>query len=210
MKLYTYDPAPNPRRLTLFMQYKGIELDTQQIDLMTKEQHGDSYGTINPSRTVPALVLDDGEILTEVTAICTYLEALHPEKPLLGSSALERARIANWTHKLFNTVFMPIAEILRNANPAFKDRALPGPLPIPQIAELAQRGELRLKAIWPSLDKHLANTPWVAGDIFSQADIDLLTGCEFSGWVKQTPPESLKHLHDWQARCKEALEACRS
>lgn len=207
MKLYTYDPAPNPRRLTLFMQYKGISIDTEQIDLMNKGQFEASYAAIVPTRTVPALVLDSGEVLTEVIAMCTYLEALHPEKPLLGTSALEKARVMNWTHKLFNTVFMPIAEVLRNANPAFENRALPGPLSIPQIAELAERGQMRLQAIWPAINKHLANSKWVAGDHFSQADIDLLTGCEFSGWVKLTPPEDLEHLHSWMARCKAELGA---
>ncbi|MDH3993817.1 MAG: glutathione S-transferase N-terminal domain-containing protein, partial [Gammaproteobacteria bacterium] len=82
MKLYTYDPAPNPRRLALFMQHKGIEIESQQIDMMSAEQLGDDYLAINPEATVPALVLDDGSVLTEVVGICTYLEELYPEKPL--------------------------------------------------------------------------------------------------------------------------------
>ena len=61
MKLYTYDPAPNPRRLGLFLKYKGIELDTEQVDLGALEQLGEAYGEINPLRTVPALKLDSGE-----------------------------------------------------------------------------------------------------------------------------------------------------
>ena len=60
MKLYTYDPAPNPRRLALFMAWKGIDVETQQVDLMTGEQLGDDYRAINPECTVPTLVLDDG------------------------------------------------------------------------------------------------------------------------------------------------------
>ncbi len=205
MKLYTYDPAPNPRRLALFMQYKGISIDTEQVDLMHKAQLEDAYAAINPSRTVPALVLDDGEVLTEVVAICLYLEALHPEKPLLGSTAIEKARVMNWMHKLFNTTFMPIAEILRNANPAFENRALPGSLNVPQIPALAERGKMRLQAVWPAMDKYLASTTWVAGDHFSQADIDLLAACEFSRWVKQTPAEDLQHLQGWMERCKAEL-----
>ncbi|MDH3994416.1 MAG: glutathione S-transferase N-terminal domain-containing protein, partial [Gammaproteobacteria bacterium] len=57
MKLYTYDPAPNPRRVALFMQYKGIEIDSQQIDMMKAEQLTDEYRQINPECTVPALQL---------------------------------------------------------------------------------------------------------------------------------------------------------
>ena len=60
MKLYTFDPAPNPARLHMFMQYKGITLDTVQIDLGAEEQLGKAYRAIVPEATVPALVLDDG------------------------------------------------------------------------------------------------------------------------------------------------------
>ena len=69
MKLYTFDPAPNPKRLALFMHYKGIDIDTVQIDLNAQEQLGDEYRAINPDCTVPALVLDDGTVLTEVIGI---------------------------------------------------------------------------------------------------------------------------------------------
>ena len=48
MKLYTFDAAPNARRVTLFMQYKGIEIETTQIAMMEKEQLGDDYKKINP------------------------------------------------------------------------------------------------------------------------------------------------------------------
>ena len=53
MKLYTFDPAPNPRRLALFMQYKGIEIETQQIDLMAGEQFSDDYRKLNNHRLKP-------------------------------------------------------------------------------------------------------------------------------------------------------------
>ena len=114
MKLYTFDPAPNPKRLALFMQYKGIEIETQQIDMMAGEQLGDDFRKINPECTVPALMLDDGTVLTEVVGICAYLEELYPDKPLMGSTALEKALVISWDHKLFLGVMMAIASMLRN------------------------------------------------------------------------------------------------
>ena len=63
MKLYTFDTAPNARRLGLFMDYKGIELETEQVDLRTRQQHREPYASINPLRTIPALLLDDGSRL---------------------------------------------------------------------------------------------------------------------------------------------------
>ena len=200
MKLYTYDPAPNPRRLALFMQHKGIEIETQQIDMMAAEQLGDDYRNINPDCTVPALVLDDGTVLTEVIGICAYLEELHPEKPLLGTTALEKALVISWDHKLFLGVMMSIASMLRNRGDGFRDRALPGALDIPQIPELAERGALQLQDVIPKLDAHLANNAWVAGENFSFADIDLLVATDFMAWVKQSIPEDCTHLRAWREK----------
>ena len=197
MKLYTYDPAPNPRRLALFMQHKGIEIETQQIDMMVAEQLGDDYRNINPDCTVPALVLDDGTVLTEVIGICAYLEELHPEKPLLGTTALEKALVISWDHKLFLGVMMSIASMLRNRGDGFRDRALPGALDVPQIPELVERGAMQLQDVIPKLDAQLANNAWIAGDNFSFADIDLLVAVDFMAWVKQSVPDECTHLKAW-------------
>ena len=205
MKLYTYDPAPNPRRLALFMQHKGIEIESQQIDMMSAEQLGDAYRAINPEATVPALVLDDGTVLTEVVGICTYLEELYPEKPLLGSSALEKAQVISWDHKLFLGLMMSIASMLRNRSDAFRDRALPGALDVPQIPELVNRGQLQLQDFLPKLDAHLANNTWLAGDNMTFADIDLLVSVDFMAWVKQSIPEDCVNLKAWYARASAQL-----
>ena len=205
MKLYTFDPAPNPKRLALFMKHKGIEIETQQIDMMKAEQLGDEFRKINPECTVPALVLDDGTVLTEVVGICTYLEELYPDKPLMGSTALEKAQVISWDHKLFVGVMMAIAGMLRNTTEGFRERALPGPLDIPQIPELAERGLLQLQHALPNLDTHLATSTWLAGDNFTFADIDLLVGVDFMAWVKQSVPEQCTHLKAWYERATAEL-----
>ena len=205
MKLYTYDPAPNPRRLEVFMTWKGIEIETHQVDLMTAEQLGDEYRAINPDCTVPALVLDDGTVLTEVIGMCTYLEALYPEKPLLGTTPLEKAQVASWDHKIFLGPFMAVASMLRNKSDGFRDRGLPGALNLPQIPELVDRGLLQLQDILPKIDAHLADSTWVAGDNLSFADIDLLVCVDFLAWVKQSVPEDCTHLKAWYERASAEL-----
>jgi glutathione S-transferase len=205
MKLYTYDPAPNPRRLALFMAWKGIEIETQQVDLMTGEQLGDAYRAINPECTVPTLVLDDGTVLTEVIGMCTYLDALYPDKPLMGATPLEKAQVISWVHRLFAGLMMPIAGMLRNRSEAFRDRALPGALDLPQIPELVDRGILQLGHMLPSIDAHLANSTWLAGDNFTFADIELLAGVDFLAWVKQSVPEDCTHLKAWYERASAEL-----
>ncbi|GAB5450981.1 MAG: glutathione S-transferase [Halioglobus sp.] len=205
MKLYTYDPAPNPQRLAAFLKYKGIELDTVQVDLMNAEQLSPEHLKINPGGTVPALVLDDGTCLGAVIGIVTYLEGLHPEKPLLGSSPLEKAQVISWCHNLFSGLMMATASVLRNSSKGFVNRALPGPLDLPQIPELAERGNVQIDHLLPDIDRHLADNTWLAGDNFSFADIDLHTCIGFLGWVKKSVPEDCKHLQAWYERASDQL-----
>ena len=200
MKLYTFDSAPNPQRLGLFIKYKGIEIETQQVDMLTGEQLSDAYRAVNPACTVPALVLEDGTVMTEVVGMCHYLESLHPERPLMGTTALEKAQVISWDHKLFLSAFMAIAEILRNSSKGMVDRALPGPLNLPQIPALAERGAVRMDHAWQSLDADVPAAGWLAGEHFSLADIDMHVIAAFSGWVKKTPPESCTNLHAYLQR----------
>ena len=203
MKLYTFDPAPNPKRLALFMAYKGIELPTQQINLMEKEQMSEEYQRINPKGTVPALKLDSGEVLTEVIGICTYLEGLYPEKPLLGSNPLQKAQVSSACHEIFVEGLQAIADILRNGNPAFTNRALPGPVDCPQIPELIERGQLRLDAFVRAMDARLKDQETVVDGALTLADIDLYAVVEFMGWVKASIPDDCQALKQWHQTMSE-------
>jgi glutathione S-transferase len=172
---------------------------------MTGEQLGDAYRAINPECTVPALVLDDGTVLTEVIGMCTYLEGLYPDKPLLGTTPLEKAQVISWDHKLFLGVMMSVASMLREGNKAFRDRALPGALDLPQIPELVDRGQLQLQDVLPKLDAHLKDNQWVTGDNLTFADIDLLVCINFMAWVKQSVPENCTNLKAWYERASAEL-----
>jgi glutathione S-transferase len=79
MKLYDSKLAPNPRRARIFLAEKGISVPTEQIDIPTLQHKTPEYTAINPLQRMPALVLDDGTIITESIAICHYFEMLHPE-----------------------------------------------------------------------------------------------------------------------------------
>ncbi len=207
MKLYTFDPAPNPKRLTLFMAHKGIELPTEQVNLMELEQMSEAYGNINPKRTVPALKLDSGEVLTEVIGICTYLEGLYPEKPLLGSNPLQKAQVMSACHEIFVEGLQAIADILRNGNPAFTNRALPGPVDCAQIPELVERGQLRLDAFVRAMDARLKDQETVVDGALTLADIDLYAVVEFMGWVKASIPDDCQALKQWHQAMSERFSA---
>jgi glutathione S-transferase len=198
MKLYTYDAAPNAGRLNLFLAYKGIQLpEIIQVDLGTQEQLGEAYKAINPWCTVPALLLDDGTLFTEVVGIATYLDGIYPDKPLMGTDPVEKAEVISWDHRIFMLMTQPTADVLRNANDNWKNRALPGPIDIPQLEPLVQRGRDRLAAFYPIIDEHLAQRAYVAGDRLTFADIDLYTTCGFARWIKQGIPEECSNLQAW-------------
>ena len=76
-------------------------MPTEQVDL---DGHGSTrppeYTAINPLQRVPALVLDDGTVITESIAICRYFEALQPEPPLFGVGAKEIALVEMWNRRL--------------------------------------------------------------------------------------------------------------
>ena len=160
---------------------------------------------MHPLGTLPALVIDDGVVLTEIVGACLYLEALYPDKPLMGSTALEKALVVSKMHQLFNTAFMAVAEAFRNSTPGFKGRALPGPLDLEQIPELAERGKLRLGHYWDDLNAQLGESDWLVGDGITQADIDLMVCQGFSGWIKANPGESHGNLLAHTQRVQAAL-----
>jgi glutathione S-transferase len=205
MHLYTYDSAPNPRRLGLFLAYKGIELPTTQIDMRENEHRGETFLAINHLGTLPALLTDEGVLLTEVIAICDYLEALFPERPLMGTTPLVRALVLSWDHRIFVSIFEAFAEMLRNRSPAFAHRALPGPIDIEQIPALEERGRKRFRASLELFDTELGERPFLCGDAISFADIDLLVGVETARWVKEGIPDGCAHLRAWHERCRAIL-----
>lgn len=205
MHLFTFSSAPNPRRLALFLAYKGIDLPTTEIDMRAGEHREEAFLAKNPQGTVPALVTDEDVLLTEVIGICSYLEAHNPERPLLGEDPLQRALVLSWDHRVFVSVLEAFAEMLRNRSPAFAHRALPGPVDVEQIPELVDRGRHRYRASLRLINDEMGNKPFLCGDHFTLADISLLVAVETGSWVKETLPEDCTALQAWMQRCHDIL-----
>lgn len=205
MKLYTYELAPNPRRVKLFLQYKGVELEKQSIDLGTDQQLSEEYRAINPACTVPVLQLEDGTVLTDCISICLYLESVYPDKALFGSTALEQAQVVGWTHTIFLEGLFSIANILRNQGEHFKDRAMPGTIDLEQIPALVKRGKDCLDGFFAKMELHLEGREFIVGDSLTMADIDNLVVCDFASWVKESIPADCSNLLAWYARVQKLL-----
>ncbi|MBT5388499.1 MAG: glutathione S-transferase family protein [Porticoccaceae bacterium] len=197
MKFYDCKTAPSPRRVRIFLAEKGVEIDSVQVDLAKGEQFSDAFMKISPLAEVPLLVLDDGTVLSQVNAICRYLEEVFPENPLCGRTPVERAQVDAFNGLLQMNGFMAGAEAFRNATPGFKNRAMPGPHNYSQIPELAERGLLRLDNLFADLDAHFADNQFFMGDYYSMADISGLTIVDFAKWVKKFIPENCVHLQRW-------------
>lgn len=198
MKLYDAVWAPSPRRVRIYLAEKGIEVEREVIDLRTDQQLAPDYLKINPRGVVPALVLDDGEVITESGAICRYFEALYPIPSLFGTDPVAIARIEMWVRRIEHEGYDGVVKVLRNTLPAMRDRGLPGKWPvIPQIPELIDRGTIMWEACLESLDARLAQSEWIAGDAFSFADITALVTVDFARAAKLPVAEACGHVARW-------------
>ncbi|WP_409434036.1 glutathione S-transferase family protein [Litorimonas sp. RW-G-Af-16] len=202
LKLYDCTTAPSPRRTRMFLTEKEIAYENIQVDLRTGEQMGDAFRKVNPRCTVPALVTEDGLLLTENAGISAYLDATYPDKPLLGTTPSEKAMIAEWNWRCEFEGLMAGAEALRNGSPHMKDRAMTGTRNVPQIPELAARGAKRLGWFFEDLDAQLQKNEFVAGDSYSYADITATVCVDFARWVKVYPTDKQKALTAWHERMK--------
>jgi len=193
MKLYDGGRAPNPRRVRIFLAEKGISLPMEQVDLGALQQKSPAYSAINPLQRVPALVLNDGTVLTESIAICRYFEELNPEPPLFGRGALEQARIEMWNRRVELHFFSLVSHVFRNTHPAMKD------MEVPQVPAWAEANKPRIADFIAFLDGELKDRPFVAGDSYSVADITGLVSMDFMKPAKLPVPEELKNLRRWHA-----------
>lgn len=197
MKLYDFTRAPSPRRVRIFAAEKGIELEFVPVDLGNGEQMSAEFRRRNPDCTVPVLELDDGTCISEVYAICDYLEMKRPEPRLIGTDARERAEVLMWNEKVEQLGLHPVAELLRNSHPAFKGRAVSGPADFEQIPELAERGRKRALLFFQRLESHMDGRGCVAGGQLSIADITTFVTIDFAHWAKLELLESAPNLERW-------------
>lgn len=194
MKLYVSQRAPNPRRVQMFMAEKGIEgIEQVVLDLNAQEHKQAAYLSKSPLARVPALELDDGRVLTETRAICTWLEGLHPEPNLMGRDAQERAFIEMADRRMEWYLMLPLAHAVRHTHPGL------APLEQPQFPDFGQSQLVKAKetAIW--LDGELQRHPWVAGDRFTIADITAFCTVEFGKLMRFKPADAGLHaLQAWR------------
>ena len=200
MKYYDFALAPNPRRVRIFAAEKGITLESEQVNVREGEQFSDAFKAVNPNCSVPVLQLDDGTCLIETTAICRYLEEIQPEPALMGRDPKEKAVVEMWHKRCELEGISAVAEALRNTAPRFVDHAVPGTAKVAQIPALAERGKQRTTTFFEMLNQRLEDSPFVAGDSYSIADILALVVVDFAKMVELQPADDASALWAWHEK----------
>lgn len=188
------NPAPNPRRVRIFLAEKGIKLTTKLLSIPAGEHKHPDFLAINPLGQVPALALDDGEVITESLSICRFLEALNPDPPLFGRGPKGVAEVDMWVRRVELRLMMPVGMVWAHTHP-FTARVVK-----PQYTEYGESNRPRALVAMAEIDAALESRPWLAGKDYSMADIVLLSVVDFAEWVGLKMPEELGNLRSWHER----------
>jgi glutathione S-transferase len=197
MKLYgAPKPAPNPRRVRMFLAEKGIELAETPIDLMTREHKSPEYRQKNSLGQVPTLELDDGATISETVAICRYFEELHPEPPLFGRTPLEKAQVDMWVRRVEFQLMAPVGQFWRHAHP--RTAGL-----LNQYRDFGESNRAAYANAQRWLDDELADgRSFIAGEALTMADICALSTVDFAHWIGLDLDQDRTHLIAWHDRVK--------
>jgi len=189
--------GPNPRMVRMFMAERGIEIPRVEVDLLGGENRGQPYMAKNPSGQCPALELDNGTVLAEITAICEYLDEITQGTSLIGSTPEERAETRMWTRRIDLNIVEPMTNGFRFAEglKLFQNRVHCIPAAADDLKQIAQE-----RLSW--LDGHMAGKQFVCGNRFSMADIMLFAFLDFGASVKQPLNPENRNIAGWFDRMK--------
>lgn len=187
------DPAPNPRRVRLFLNAKGLRLEERMVSLIDREHKSAEVVALNPRGQVPFLALDDGQVIAETISICRYLDDLHPEPPLIGTTPFERAETDMWIRRVETGLGTPVGLFWQHGHP-YTARI------VQQIPAMGEATKSQAITMLGWFDAQLAERAWLVGDRFTLADIALLSIVDFAGWIGISLPADANHLQNWHQR----------
>ncbi len=197
MKFYN-SVGPNPRMVRMFMAEKGFEVPKVDVDLRGGENRREPFLKVNPAGQLPALELDDGSVLAEITAICEYIDEVKKDTPsLIGDTPEERAKTRMWVRRIDLNIVEPAANGFRFSDglKLFQNRIRC----IPEAAD-GLKATARDKLAW--LDGLMGSNPFVGGKNLTLADIFLFAFVDFMKAVGQPLDPANKNLTAWFERMK--------
>lgn len=192
MKLYEYNPFPNPRRVRMFLAEKGIEnVELVQIDVPSGEHRTEEFIKKNPSAVVPLLELDDGTCISESFAISRYFESAYPKPYLMGTTPKESAVIDMWQRRVEQSLMGCVSTYFHQATEGL------GALELYQNKDWGEKNREMAISGLEQLDKQLATNKYVAGDTYSIADITALCAIDFALFIKIEKLEDYPNINRW-------------
>lgn len=192
MKLYN-SMGPNPHIVRMYAAELGVALTLEEIDLMAAENRQSAFLAKNPSGQCPALELDDGSVIAEVTAICEYLDDKTEGKTLIGNTSEERATTRMWTRRVDLNICEPMGNGFRYAEglKIFENRMITIPEAADGLKRIAQD-----KLAW--LDAQMSDgREFIAGETLTMADILLYGMVAFFSGVGQPLNPAHANVHAW-------------
>jgi glutathione S-transferase len=194
MKLYGAPmPAPNPRRVRIFLAEKGIDLAETPVDMRKREHKSPEHRARNSLGQVPTLELDDGTMISETVAICRYFEEIHPSPRLFGETPVEKAIVDMWIRRIEFVAMMPVGNFWRHAHPY--TAAL-----LTQFKDFGESNKEPYANAQRWLDRELADQPFIAGGAYTMADICALSTVDFATWIGLPLDPEHTNLCAWHAR----------
>ena len=194
MKLYDENnPAPNPRRVRIFLAEKGVTVPLVRVAMRKGEHKSPEHKARNSLGQLPTLELDDGTTISESVSICRYLETLHPAPSLFGSAPLDSARIDMMLRRVEFQMMTPVGMFWRHAHPL--TAAL-----LTQFKDFGESNRAHYASACRWLDREIAGRAFIAGDAYSMADIVALTTIDFAAFTGLEMPAECAALKDWHTR----------
>lgn len=183
----------HPRRVRIFMAEKGLSIARREVDAAGGANARPDFLRLNPLGKLPVLELDDGSAIAESLAICRYLEALHPQPPLMGQTPQASAHIEMWTLRMDHELSQPIALAFVHSSDFYRGRVEQ----VPEVASWARNRALQTMA-W--LDEELAGRSHIAGEDYTLADIVTQCACVLGKAVGLRIRPEMAHLSRWFAQ----------
>ena len=194
MRLYEDPRTPNSLRVQYYLSEKGVDVERVILDINSHDHKSAEFAEKNPKMRVSVLELDDGTFISESMAICRYFEELHPSPPLFGENAKEKALIEMWSRRAELGLMTMVASVFRHSHPSMAT------LEVPQILEWSDANREKISEELEMYDQALADRDFIAGTVFSVADITLFVAANFMRVTKRRVDDTTPNLLKWFER----------
>ncbi|MEQ5777979.1 glutathione S-transferase family protein [Thalassospira sp. NFXS8] len=163
MLLYQFKAGTNPRRVSIYLAEKELDIPRYELDYANREHKSPEYLAINPAGRAPALVTDHGEVITDSAAIVEYLEELYPANSMIGDDPETRAKVRA-LERLGTDLVVRTQVWLWNVTTSFPHMQ---PKPSPETADIMFR---HVTEILDALEKSIGDNKFLTGNQPTIAD----------------------------------------